>query len=87
MEKSFTVSQYLALLSDASFVVEEIFPTTQSQVTDRFERPVPELEILVGELNASLSHIRIRSIAQIRNRVINVEYPFQKLDFSNVSLL
>ncbi|KAJ3347938.1 exocyst complex component exo84 [Kappamyces sp. JEL0680] len=83
VEKPLEVSQYIAIMTNVSFVVEHIFKTTAAQLTDRFERPIPELEREGKELEMLLAHIRARVIGQIQSRVISVEYNFAKIDYSS----
>lgn len=56
VEKDLHIEQYLAILSNSTFVVEQIFPTTQAQVTERFERVIPELEKQMKELSGLIAH-------------------------------
>jgi hypothetical protein len=53
VEKDLHIEQYMAILSNSTFIVQQIFPITQSQVTERFERVIPELEKQMTELGGN----------------------------------
>ena len=51
VERDLHVEQYMAILSNSTFIVQQIFPITQAQVTERFERVIPELETQMKDLS------------------------------------
>lgn len=83
IEQKLKVSEYLVILTNTAFIVDHIFPTTKAQVTDRFNRTIPELEREKIELQQSLSEIRTSCLEQIQTRLITVDYNFEKVDYSN----
>ncbi|KAI8894313.1 hypothetical protein BC833DRAFT_605363 [Globomyces pollinis-pini] len=83
IDKELSVSQYLTILTDAVFIVEHIFKNTKHQLTERFDRPIPELIKEQLELKNMVLEYRKRGILQIKKRLIKVEYNFQKIDYSD----
>ncbi|KAJ3318000.1 exocyst complex component exo84 [Boothiomyces sp. JEL0866] len=80
-ENLFTIEQYIKILVNSQFIADHVYPITKTQLMERFDRTIPELDNAVVK-------IKKNSLKQILALLMKEKYNFVKMDYAaNAQLL
>ncbi|EGF80061.1 hypothetical protein BATDEDRAFT_88866 [Batrachochytrium dendrobatidis JAM81] len=74
------------VLSNITFVVEQMLPKVKIQLEEQFERVIPELDEDCIRHKASLEKVKTVFVESSCSNLIKNDYNFSKVDYSNLSV-
>lgn len=83
-EQSLRNEGYCCLVTNAIFVGKQILPKLKVQLSERFERIIPEIDDLEERVSVMITKFEKKYIEQTRISIFQHEFPWHKMDYSMV---
>ncbi|KAK5666484.1 hypothetical protein BDV3_006192 [Batrachochytrium dendrobatidis] len=87
LQKDFSNKQICVVLSNITFVVEQMLPKVKIQLEEQFERVIPELDEDCIRHKASLEKVKTVFVESSCSNLIKNDYNFSKVDYSNTAAI